>query len=193
MICRGGGALTLPAIDPVVLDAHKVQGAADDVAHHVVDALRFGVKGGHGRHDVTAQIGGAAHQAEMAFVERRFAHHQDHRAAFFEAHVGGADHQVVGKGTGDSRKRFDRARRDDHAPRLERTAGHSCAHVFVGIGLGGQGLDVVKAQIGFQGQRAQPGFGDDQVGGHTQITARAQGFNTQCGTRCAGDADDQGI
>ncbi len=67
-------------------------------------------------------------------MEGRLAHHQHQRPALLQGDVGGAGDQVGGHAGGDLGHGADRAGRDDHAERPERTGRHRRAHVAHGVG-----------------------------------------------------------
>ena len=99
-----------------------VEHPSDALVNDIGDGFGLVIESRHRWMDDGADVRGLGHQFQMALIKGRFANHQNQGPALLQGHVGGPDHQVVGKGMGDAGKGFYRAGCDHHAPGGARAA-----------------------------------------------------------------------
>ena len=65
-----------PALEKVVLDAETIKYLSDGLIDNIFDVFGLMIKGGYGRQNMGAHIGGHCHQAQMSFVQGSFSDYQ---------------------------------------------------------------------------------------------------------------------
>jgi hypothetical protein len=192
-----GALVGLPLVGVGLGQADVGEDSVNELAGHVLRALRMVVEGRDGGEDGGAGVGGKLHVADVDAVEGCLADAKDEGAIFFEADVGGALDQVGGEAVGDACQGAHGAGEDNHRVGGVAAAGDVRSDVGFGVllefGAGSAeeffGEVVAAAQVEFFGEDAERAVGGDEVDLCDAVVG-GEGTEDLCGVDAAAGSGD---